>query len=256
MFRSASNSSRASDRIPEPAVWNACYRQLVEPWRQHYGHRLTIIPFQKSAFPEGLVNNLFRRFFPDFAHDLPDFDCQQANQSEPGEVSCLMQTYFRVCYPDEAREFRADAGRLRHRLMRAATEAGLNRKAKVKPQVATTILSNHSKDLVWLATEEKIVFDDLYNAANTNLAPIEPRNGPFLMSDVIEVNTDDVQTLVAHAAKQEMMKIVELERKLRHIRQSWSWRLTAPLRKLVILCRRLLGKAPSSRSGTVGRGLG
>ena len=145
---------KAGHAIDDPAVWRGRYRSFVEPWRQHYGDRLTVIPFQKSAFPEGLVNNLIGQFFPEIASSIPDLDYQQHNQADPIEVSCLMQTYFRTCYPDEPREFRAFDSQIHRHLLRTAMETGIRGTPKLRPQVAATIMSNNSRDVAWLAAEE------------------------------------------------------------------------------------------------------
>ncbi|ODR95883.1 hypothetical protein AUC70_03225 [Methyloceanibacter stevinii] len=210
---SCQQALKATDKIVDPAVWRFGYRQLVEDWREQYGDRLTIIPFQGSAFPEGLVTNLFRRLLPDFANSGLELDNQSSNRSDPVEVSCLMQAYFRLCYPGEPREFRDEATKLNRLLNRIAIEAGIIGKPQVKPRVAATILSSHLEDLTWLEAEEGIRFDGLDYSAHAGEKLLEPHNGQVQMSDIVEVKPDELQALTALAAKRAMTKIAKLEEK-------------------------------------------
>lgn len=210
---SCQQALKATDTIIDPAAWRFGYRRLIEEWREHYGDRLTIIPFQPSSFPEGLVTNLFRRLFSDFARSPFELDNQRFNPSDPVEVSCLMQAYFSACYPGEPREFRDEASKLGRMLKRVAIDAGIGGKPQVKPRVAATVLSNHLEDLTWLAAEEGIEFDGLDYSAHAGEAPLEPRNGPVLMSDIVEVNPDDLTTLTALCAQRAMMHLADLEEK-------------------------------------------
>lgn len=125
-----------------------------------------------------------------------------------------MQTYFSVCYPDEPREFRAVDVRLRRQLIRTAVTSTNGTGARLRPEVAATILRNNADDLSWLASEEGIVFDGLDTSCRAD-APLPPeREGTVLFSDIVEVRPDDVQALAAQAARRAATRILALEKRL------------------------------------------
>lgn len=254
---------KATDLIPDPTTWRAAYHEIVQPWRDRYGRRLHIIPFQKSAFQEGLVTSLFRKFFGNLG-DL-NLDDMRFNSSTPGEVSCLLQHYFRVCYPGEPREFRSDGNYIAKKMTQAASDSGLGAKTTVKRHVAEMILANHKCDLEWLEAEEGLEFEASAYSPTPSRRPPETHAKPVMFSDVIDVDPGDLQKLTALSIRsvsaanlEKDMRLKEKDarlrkqyqlvrclsnklenrnRQIRNMRRSWSWRLTRPFRVITGLWR-------------------
>lgn len=210
-----------------PAFWNGKYRTSVERWRKQYGDRLTVLPFQRSAFPEGLVSNLFARFFPETAGKLPNLDDRIANQSDPTEATRLLEAYFKVFYPNAIRKSRRDVDLLRSHLAETALEMGLGERPTLRPEAREVIARNHSEDLAWLAAEEGIVFDGVDAEATSEVPYSRPQLDRVSWSEVVSVDPQNVQRLGLYAARSATIKLA-------------TW----PARKLCALWRRLLSTAP------------
>ncbi|MDJ0512496.1 MAG: hypothetical protein QNJ62_03515 [Methyloceanibacter sp.] len=217
---------RGQYRLVSPAEWRSNYRSLVESWRRQFGSQLTVLPFQRSAFPQGLVNSLFYRFFPDVFDSLPNLDDQVANPSDSSEVTRLLEMYFGFFYPEATRKSRYDVTLLRNHLKQTALDIGLGAKPTLRPEVRELVMRNHSEDLAWLAAEEGIVFDGV-GAAFTGA---EPHRRPSLdtvsWSDIVFVDNQEVKKLALYAASRAAAQLA-------------TW----PFRKLGVSWRRLLGSA-------------
>ncbi|MEY8096916.1 hypothetical protein AB9F29_05780 [Falsihalocynthiibacter sp. S25ZX9] len=150
---------KATDIIDNPKVWRANYRNRISPWKSEYGNKLDIVPFQASSFPSGLTEDFLSRFAEYKGGNPNPGLSKHFNVSDTGEVTYLMQKYFRYCHPREARSVRKLADFVRRDLNKTSKSENLGRKAVLLPEVQRLILWNSREDLVWLKETEGIEFD-------------------------------------------------------------------------------------------------
>lgn len=152
---------KATDRLSDPVMWRASYREKLSAWRSEYEGKLNVIPFQPQSFPKGLTEEFLETFTGHKVLKSTSDLSRRSNTSEHAEVTYLMQKYFRYCYPDEPRTFRKEADLLRSALHNTSTFENLGKRAVLLPEVQRVILSNHRDELFWLRDEEGVEFESI-----------------------------------------------------------------------------------------------
>lgn len=152
---------KATDEILDPNSWTANYRENLAPWKSVFGDKLSIVPFQSPLFSKGLTEEFLRRFLGYAVDSRVKRPSERSNVSEHGEVTYIMQKYFRYCYAGEPRSFRKDADMVRGILSEISASEGLGAKPTLLPTIRRIILRNNCEDLMWLKQSEGIEFDAL-----------------------------------------------------------------------------------------------